>query len=156
MKKIVSFVMFIVLVVVALSSLIGNIYPVNPIGTMLGMSRVMDGVRGTFVMQHGNTYMIAWEQGNNMAYAFVSKSGEMSVGPNLEGTLLSVRNSRELVDYMKNIGWRHIPASALPGSVSYGISTLRMLLNVSMPSVFFVPIIAFDYELPTPIPVEVG
>lgn len=141
MKKIGLIVMLLVLALSCLGAGMRSGAPMNSaLGaaeTLKGLKMVVNGASGTFVMAHGDQYLLAWPYKGQYAIAMI---GEGSVRGLRQGPMpLS-----ELVKALEAAGWKFTSPAGLPTAVvsALGAYSLEMAIvgMQSLPSVFILPV----------------
>lgn len=106
--------------------------------TIRGMqSALMEGP-GTFIMQNGEQFMLAWPKGSSYAFTFIS-----GTGAKLNGINTNVFSFSELVSNLEANGWQYIGPASVPAMMfntimSYTIEMVMLGVN-GMPSIFIMP-----------------
>lgn len=106
--------------------------------TISGMQSVLAEGPGTFIMQNGNQFMMAWPKGSSYAFTFLSSSGA-----ELSGINTNVFSFSELVSNLEANGWQYIGPASVPALLfntimSYTIEMVMIGVN-AMPSIFIMP-----------------
>lgn len=115
--------------------------------TIRGMQSVLQEGAGTFIMQSGDQFMLAWPKGSSYAFTFLS-----GTGAELNGVNTNVFSFSELVSNLEANGWQYVGPASVPVALfntvmSYTIEMVMLGMN-AMPSIFLVPAIIEPMPIP--------
>jgi hypothetical protein len=99
----------------------GVIYEVHPGSTLYGVRQALNGAIGTQILVKQSITMFVWRFQDGYAFFVASSEGvtfdrlmRMTGG---KGTLLCCQDIKSLVDFLKEHGWKAIPASEISTSL---------------------------------------
>lgn len=119
--------------------------------TVRGLQAVIRGAPGTFVMQHGEQFLLAWPHHGQYAIAMIGEGSAKGVQALRQGAA----PLGELVRALEGAGWKFAAPSALPAAVLTTLGTYSLEAAAtglrSLPSVLLLPVAI----LPSPINAEV-
>ncbi|KPL70093.1 hypothetical protein ADN00_18795 [Ornatilinea apprima] len=125
----------------------GAISSAAPAGT-LGAAETIEGMRmvvaneaGTFLMQKGEVFLMAWPRGTNYAMTVLSQSGASDA---LNGMRVNAVSLTETVKALEADGWKYITPAALPKAITEALAAYSVEMAVTalkgLPTVFIMPI----------------
>ena len=152
MKKMVS---WFVLAATLLGLVSGAIHGISFHQTVQGMRSVVQGAAGTFVMQKGDLFMLAWPAGENAwAFACLTRAGDplKNIASYSGGTKVDTLTMAQFLADLETDGWQSVSAKVLPAGISGALSSyVTYLVSIgarSIPDLFLFPVILVPTEVP--------
>ncbi|NMC84321.1 MAG: hypothetical protein GYA58_03445 [Anaerolineaceae bacterium] len=118
--------------------------PMGAAETVRGMQSVAQGAPGTFVLQNGDTFLLAWPRGQQYAFTLLS-SGGSTIAADLNALRTNTLDFASMVQRLQVAGWRLISPAQLPPAVVTTLSAYSVEAViagvVAMPNVVMVPVV---------------
>lgn len=142
MKKLLSFVMVVLLL---LAALFAALKPVDFYATLNGMRKVVEGAPGTFIYGKGNLIVMGWLQGAQWAWVTVTKDGSVmgDLKQACNGQACDWKTFASFIRWLETQGFEQMLPSALPvGMVTtlQGWGTVMIMIGArALPNMFMIP-----------------
>ena len=161
MKKLIVFVMFLVLSAFTflggtmtlpvnhLQLMDGDTIPIGARTVVWGINQAIQDKPGTMIFQNGSKYVIMWRDTYGaMFFAFDSDKqttlAQLSELAKSGGSLSNHKTGTELIEFMKNNGWKVIPGSLAP-EVAKSIA-VNGFLSLAVTAMSSLPTFIFTFE----------